>query len=127
MDVFRDANNNNNDNYELLSQTSGQQQNWGFNALQPGEDSVCQCPKMRKEACFSSLCCEMCKLFPTPNRQEQEKQQQLPINTNWNFTAATNLATTSSMGGHKNEKVLKNYNEVFLQPKNDNVLQSPKR
>ena len=29
-----------------------------------GATQVCRCSKVQKNTCFSSLCCEICKLFP---------------------------------------------------------------
>ena len=53
------------------------------------QNQVCQCPKVQQNTCFSSLCCEICKLFPEkldnypvkqtkllPSPPQQSQQQQ---------------------------------------------------
>ena len=51
-------------------------------SVQVGQAQVCQCPKVQKNTCFSSLCCEICKLFPEkldnypPVQQTKVLQQQ---------------------------------------------------
>lgn len=48
---------------------------------QQQQQALCKCPLVRKNACFSSLCCEICKLFPNQEKQQQSilmrQQQQL--------------------------------------------------
>ena len=45
-------------------------------------NQVCRCPNVRKNTCFSSLCCEICKLFPEKldNYAAMQQQQNPAIN-----------------------------------------------
>ena len=40
------------------------------------QNNVCKCPVVRKDACFSSLCCEICKLFPNENMAAKVANQE---------------------------------------------------
>ena len=49
-------------------------------------ENYCQCPtKKGRQTCFSSLCCEICKLFPNHDVEHASAA----INDNFSATAAT--------------------------------------
>ena len=48
-------------------------------------ENYCQCPtKKGRQTCFSSLCCEICKLFPN-----HDVEHAAAINDNFSATTAT--------------------------------------
>ena len=65
-EVYRDANNNEQDQQNPLDLLNNVQIAGNLN-------NVCKCPQVQKDACFSSLCCEMCKLFPPTSNQNKNQ------------------------------------------------------
>jgi hypothetical protein len=59
-DNYQDANNNNNQQVNLQH-----------------PNLVCKCPGFRRDTCLSSLCCEICKLFPNQNLNTSNNQNGL--------------------------------------------------
>ena len=52
-------------------------------------ENYCQCPtKKGRQTCFSSLCCEICKLFPNHEKSEHH----VAINDNFSATTTTTTA-----------------------------------
>ena len=60
-------------------------------------ENYCQCPtKKGRQTCFSSLCCEICKLFPNHEQEQQQHAEHnhatASINDNFSATAANTTA-----------------------------------
>lgn len=73
--------------------------------------NVCKCPLVRKNACFSSLCCEICKLFPNQEKQQQSllmRQHQQMLHQNKKPEQIRSNATTATILRNDNENHINN-------------------
>ena len=63
-------------------------------------DDVCKCPK-NKDACYSSLFCKICSLFPNKNNNDnilgtpQEKEQQPQVSPYINLNETVSLTANN--------------------------------